>query len=220
MNEKKCKLCGKIFVVRAPNELRTRVYCSKQCQIESQKVNKVTSQCEQCGEKFDTVPSHARRYCSIKCKGLASRKTKDPGFRNCIKCKKTIPISDFSSAGKNKTGYICKACCRRRTKERLRTPRGRLTASKAIARRRNMEWSISEEWYYNLLRQKCHYCYDELNPTGTGLDRVDNNKGYTEENVVPCCSSCNTTRSDNFSYNEMLLLAVTIRDIKARRNNA
>jgi len=29
-----------------------------------------------------------------------------------------------------------------------------------------------------------------------GVDRVDNTKGYTKENCVPCCKICNRLKSD------------------------
>jgi len=69
----------------------------------------------------------------------------------------------------------------------------------------------------NFGNKKCHYCFDDLNPTGTGLDRKDNDKGYLIDNVVSCCCTCNRMRSDKFSYEEMLVLSVTIRAIKEKR---
>jgi hypothetical protein len=43
-----------------------------------------------------------------------------------------------------------------------------------------------------MLKQKCFYC-DEIPPgeTHNGIDRIDNNIGYTLENIVPCCTMCN-----------------------------
>ena len=29
-----------------------------------------------------------------------------------------------------------------------------------------------------------------------GIDRIDNNKGYTKENCVPCCDICNRIKMD------------------------
>lgn len=29
-----------------------------------------------------------------------------------------------------------------------------------------------------------------------GIDRIDNNKGYTIDNVVPCCKMCNQAKND------------------------
>ena len=46
--------------------------------------------------------------------------------------------------------------------------------------------------YYKLLAiDKCYYnCGSKLNPTGVGLDRTDNTKGYIINNVVSCCNNC------------------------------
>ncbi len=36
-----------------------------------------------------------------------------------------------------------------------------------------------------------------------GIDRVDNNKGYSVENCVSCCAQCNTSKL-NYSYDEFI----------------
>ena len=38
------------------------------------------------------------------------------------------------------------------------------------------------------LSKNCFYCNDNVK---IGIDRVDSSKGYTIDNVVPCCSKCN-----------------------------
>jgi hypothetical protein len=50
-----------------------------------------------------------------------------------------------------------------------------------------------------------------------GCDRLDNDKGHTKDNVVPCCVSCNTVRGNNFTYEEMLVIGKTLKEIKANR---
>jgi hypothetical protein len=30
-----------------------------------------------------------------------------------------------------------------------------------------------------------------------GIDRIDSSRGYTPENTVPCCSTCNLMKSDS-----------------------
>lgn len=46
--------------------------------------------------------------------------------------------------------------------------------------------------YYNgvlVAKDLTEYLYN-------GLDRVDSNKGYLKENVVPCCEICNKAKRD------------------------
>jgi len=73
------------------------------------------------------------------------------------------------------------------------------------ARKRNLEWSISEEDYQKLVSIPCDYCNGQFGQvtTGVGLDRKDNTKGYTLENSVSCCGWCNKLKSDQLSYTEM-----------------
>ena len=81
------------------------------------------------------------------------------------------------------------------------------------AKRRGHIWDLSNPQVKRITAQACYYCGVEpaqqrsrkdLNGAYmyNGLDRVDNEKGYTLENVVPCCGNCNfakrTMRQDEF----------------------
>lgn len=59
-----------------------------------------------------------------------------------------------------------------------------------------------------MIRQPCTYCAGtELRMT---LDRKDNTRGHTPDNVVPCCTRCNYVRRD-MPYAAWLLLAPSMR---------
>ncbi len=58
------------------------------------------------------------------------------------------------------------------------------------------------------------YCGDT---NRIGLDRIDNSKGHTKDNTVPCCYECNCARNNNFSFEEMKILGKTIKQIKESR---
>ena len=75
----------------------------------------------------------------------------------------------------------------------------------------DIDWMIS-----NILRKPCIYCGDTHR---IGADRIDNEKGHTKDNVVPCCYECNCTRNNNFSFEEMKILGKIIRQIKQNRKN-
>lgn len=61
---------------------------------------------------------------------------------------------------------------------------------------------MSKEFFEKITQENCHYCgkepsqikknyYNNGDHTYNGIDRIDNSKGYTEDNVVSCCSICN-----------------------------
>lgn len=74
---------------------------------------------------------------------------------------------------------------------------------------------ITIDWMVeNILSKPCHYCGDTRR---VGCDRIDNKKGHTMDNVVPCCIECNTARNNYFTYDEMRRLGKTIAEIKKAR---
>jgi hypothetical protein len=154
----------------------------------------------------------------MKCKGILSRKVKDGKSRTCNKCHTLKPIDGFYKCNKL-IDYVCSSCRKAMNFSKQRSPSGRFTFGKSLAKRRGHEWNISKELYFELISSTCHYCNHSLDDTGVGLDRKDNSKGYVEGNVVPCCGACNTGRSDNFTYEEMLILGKTIKEIKEARKS-
>lgn len=66
--------------------------------------------------------------------------------------------------------------------------------------RRGKIWELSVEWYLaNVWGKKCTY---GNHPADGGIDRVDSNKGYTQDNCVPCCYWCNAIKG-NHTVEEM-----------------
>mgnify|MGYP000420341430 CR=1 FL=1 len=66
--------------------------------------------------------------------------------------------------------------------------------------------SITVDEFTSLVAKDCHYCGAAPSQRSyfgkripflvNGLDRVDNAKGYSSDNVVPCCRFCNTAKSN------------------------
>ena len=76
-----------------------------------------------------------------------------------------------------------------------RTPKGKFTKIKMKAKERGINFSLLFELYETQLWGKpCHYCGCEIEVTG--LDRKDSSKGYSRDNVVPCCWDCNRKKQD------------------------
>jgi len=87
------------------------------------------------------------------------------------------------------------------------------------ARKRGLAWELSGEDFDRLTGQDCFYCGS---PPGSvkkgnadkkrqyngdfvynGIDRVDNAIGYTPENVVTCCGTCNFAKK-GMSFDEFM----------------
>ena len=74
------------------------------------------------------------------------------------------------------------------------------------AKIRGYESELSPEDYREITSQDCYYCgkppqskthpnlYGEI--FRNGVDRIDSSKGYTKDNVRPCCSTCNYMKLD------------------------
>jgi len=82
--------------------------------------------------------------------------------------------------------------------------RRRLSHARDIARTRKHQCSITDEQFISYWSQPCVYCFKSIiEETGIGLDRLDNNKHYTVDNVAPCCGNCNKIRGDYLTHEEM-----------------
>ena len=78
---------------------------------------------------------------------------------------------------------------REKSKIKGKTPNGKYSNYKSIAKRRNIEFNLTLEQFSELWNKRCHYCGTDIN--GIGVDRVDNTIGYNVNNIVPCCAWCN-----------------------------
>lgn len=76
----------------------------------------------------------------------------------------------------------------------LATPRGRFAEAKTQAKKHGKTWSISfDDWWVLIGPNVCVYCTGPIN-VGSGLDRIDQGRGYDADNVVPCCFANNIER--------------------------
>lgn len=82
--------------------------------------------------------------------------------------------------------------CRSRYRSKHST---RLKIYKSAAEKRNHAWELLDEQAMELFDKVCFYCGEvpgakQLN----GIDRRDNTLGYTTQNSVACCGSCNVMK--------------------------
>jgi hypothetical protein len=108
----------------------------------------------------------------------------------------------------------CKQCSINEvSKTRTRPDNGALITRvikqyKAGAKRRGYEFLLTDEKLKELIFSNCYYCGEEpkinkgeeryfrggLEFKRNGIDRLNNKIGYTNENVVTCCETCNRAK--------------------------
>jgi hypothetical protein len=68
---------------------------------------------------------------------------------------------------------------------------------KTNAEQRKYVFELSEEQYYKLIKEECYICGKKTNENHTnGVDRFDNEQGYTFNNSNSCCGQCNIMKKE------------------------
>ena len=62
------------------------------------------------------------------------------------------------------------------------------------AQKRRIHFALIKTRFNELILQPCFYCNHKKDGEVNGIDRLDNNQGYQEDNVVPCCETCNSMK--------------------------
>lgn len=89
-----------------------------------------------------------------------------------------------------------------------------LSRYKTNAATRNLDWRLTDEEFFALIKQNCHYCgvppctlQKSKRFVGTlfynGVDRKDNSRGYEFGNTVSACKRCNYAKG-TMEYKEFL----------------
>jgi len=62
------------------------------------------------------------------------------------------------------------------------------------ALRRNFRFELTNDQFEHLVKQPCFYCGHQTEGYVNGIDRVNNDIGYTVANCKPCCEICNRVK--------------------------
>jgi hypothetical protein len=124
----------------------------------------------------------------------------------CSSCKSPRNLYTFLDDEKDIESELFKTCkiCRdkdlgRESKEERKlykqklenTPKIKLSRYKKNAISRRLSFNLDNNKFYELLDNKCKYCGDKDDLILNGVDRIDSNIGYNEDNCVSCCRYCN-----------------------------
>lgn len=81
-----------------------------------------------------------------------------------------------------------------------RTAVGKFIQYRSKARQRGFIFTLTKEEFGLLVSQSCVYCGSK---ESIGVDRIDNDLGYSIENCSTCCTMCNMMKK-NFSLESFL----------------
>ena len=75
---------------------------------------------------------------------------------------------------------------------------------KTRAEKKELPFDISKETFSHNTDLPCYLCGKEVSDThSNGIDRLDNSKGYTLDNIRSCCGICNYMKK-NYEYDEVI----------------
>lgn len=145
-------------------------------------------------------------------------------IKNCTKCTLLKTESEFHSY-KNKLTSWCKACKYKLDAESIKKyhnkPKGIAKRLLDLAQRRSkqkqLECTITRQWIENKINLgKCEitqlpFTLDiKKGPWTPSLDRIDNTKGYTEENVKVVVCIYNFAKNQ-YTHQDVITLAKAIK---------
>lgn len=81
---------------------------------------------------------------------------------------------------------------------------------RSAAKTRGYDFELTEDQFNSIVNDDCIYCGAPKELTNIGIDRIDNEMGYTTSNCVPCCRHCNN-RKQGTSLEEWAVRVLHIR---------
>ena len=85
---------------------------------------------------------------------------------------------------KNNKKLLCQ-----KARSKYYTPKGRFIVYRNRAKHRKIAFDLTLEIFNEYWQKPCYYCGNKIDTIG--LDRINNDIGYLEDNIVSCCRECN-----------------------------
>lgn len=143
-------------------------------------------------------------------------------------CGKTKTVLGANLRQRRRTGkYPTTSCSCDQYRLRVKPHKYVMFDYLASAKSKHIPFKLTEDAFAKLVTSPCNYCgrppERQLSPSRmrknsihaafrwNGIDRIDSDKGYTEDNCVPCCQPCNEMKSDK-SRDEFLSQIKTIHE--------
>lgn len=116
-------------------------------------------------------------------------------FKLCPCCNQWLPLTAYQKRKQSIDGYasMCKIC----SSYKLGC---RYSSYRTNANSHGRAFDLTLEDFDDITKQPCYYCggFNGVfqSVPFSGVDRIDSSKGYTKDNVVPCCGKCNRMKGD------------------------
>ncbi len=149
-------------------------------------------------------------------------KNKIPVYRNqCKVCRMKVTQGAFMSRRRNnspkKDGSLTKDSDNKRKRVSRQNPEKRprflLEDSRKEDKKKSRDNDLTLEFVTNSISNGCCYCGEKQ--IKICLDRIDNSKGHTQNNVVPACIRCNSIRG-SMPYEAWLYIAPSVREAREK----
>jgi len=117
---------------------------------------------------------------------------------------------------------ICRGC--QKSYQRKRRDRygyslkDKYSSARTTARLRDIAFTLTLSEFEAITSQPCVYAVQSQDGIRSGIDRKDNDVGYTIENSVPCCYRHNRIKSNLFTFEEMMDIARRCKGVQACGN--
>jgi len=161
-------------------------------------------------EQFDSITQTPCYYCNeIQERGFngIDRIDSMKGYHldNCVsacaecnKLKGCLDIITFTQRVEHILRHNCKLSTGNRYPDAFANHKGSTYESyRYNANKRGYEFDMSEEDYYKLIQEACYVCGKKSDENHTnGIDRFDNERGYSFHNSNACCTECNIMKKD------------------------
>lgn len=173
-------------------------------------ISKICTRCHIYRSDFSRAPHHADGLASHckKCKREYSNKLNATQAR-----KARLKVYSIRQDVKIKAKLYGQTMRAKASKNKAHRTTSKYSAFIRYANRTGRYVNIDKSTYVLLTSSPCYYCGGTLPQTGCGLDRKDNDLDYTVDNVLPCCTICNSVRNRFFSVQEMERIGALIRVI-------
>ena len=144
--------------------------------------------------------------------------TKESYWECKCDCGKVTKVTGYClTSGNTKS---CGCYHKIRTRELFSKPLKELRVNRVLfdyrkrSRQKGLDFTLDTAQFEELMNSDCYYCgagpsnsivqHGQALPVYQGIDRMDNDLGYTPDNVVPCCITCNKMKKA-MSHDEFLL---------------